>query len=99
QEFTVKMAGFEASQGTGGVIVDAVTKSGGSKIRGEGYYYARNAFANANDWSNNQAGIKKPNSKFNYPGFNIGGPVRLPHSDFNKNNDKMFFFYGVEWQR
>ncbi len=99
QEFTVKMAGFEASQGTGGVIVDAVTKSGGSKIRGEGYYYARNAFANANDWSNNQAGIKKPNSKFNYPGSNIGGPVRLPWTDFNKHNDKMFFFYGVEWQR
>src|SRR5208337_2431532 len=99
QEFTVKMSGFEASQGGGGVIVEAVTKSGGSKIRGEGYYYARNAYLNANDWSNNQAGISKPASKFNYPGFNIGGPVRIPGTSFNKNNDKMFFFYGVEWQR
>ncbi len=98
-EFSVKMSGFEASQGGGGVIVNAVTKSGGSKIHGEGYWYLRNAVFNANDWSNNQAGISRPNSKFNYPGFNIGGPVRLPHSDFNKNNDKMFFFYGVEWQR
>jgi hypothetical protein len=34
----------------------------------------------------------------NYPGFNVGGPVRLPHSDFNKNNDKMFFFFGWELQ-
>jgi len=99
QEFTVKMSGFEASQGGGGVIVEAVTKSGGSRLHGEGYWYARNAFFNANDWSNNEAGISKPGSKFNYPGFNIGGPVRFPHSDFNKNNDKMFFFYGVEWQR
>jgi len=99
QEFTVKMSGFEASQGGAGIIVEAVTKSGGSKIRGEGYYYARNAYLNANDWSNNQAGISKPASKFNYPGFNIGGPVRIPGTDFNKNNDKMFFFYGVEWQR
>ena len=99
QEFTVKMSGFEASQGGGGVIVEAVTKSGGSKIRGEGYYYARNAYLNANDWSNNQAHISKPASKFNYPGFNIGGPVRIPGTSFNKNNDKMFFFYGVEWQR
>jgi len=99
QEFSVKMSGFDASQGTGGVIVDAVTKSGGSRVHGEGYWYVRNAVFNANDWSNNQAGISKPNSKFNYPGFNIGGPVRLPHSSFNKNNDKMFFFYGVEWQR
>jgi len=99
QEFSVKTSGFEASQGTGGIIVDAVTKSGGSKVHGEGYYYARNAVFNANDWSNNQAGIPKPNSKFNYPGFNIGGPVRFPGTSFNKNNDKMFFFYGVEWQR
>ena len=46
-----------------------------------------------------RAGISKPDSKFNYPGFNIGGPVRIPGTNFNKNNDKMFFFYGVEWQR
>jgi len=26
-----------------------------------------------------------------YPGFQIGGPVILPHSDFNRNRDKMFF--------
>ncbi len=99
QEFTVKMSGFEASQGGAGIIVEAVTKSGGSRVHGEGYYYGRNAYLNANDWSNNQAGISKPASKFNYPGFNIGGPVRIPGTNFNKNNDKMFFFYGVEWQR
>ena len=99
QEFTVKQSGFEASQGGGGVIVDAVTKSGGSKLHGEGYYYGRNAFFNANDWSNNLARIPKPNSKFNYPGFNIGGPVRIPGTNFNKNNDKLFFFYGLEVQR
>ena len=99
QEFTVKQSGFEASQGGAGIIVEAVTKSGGSRIRGEAYYYARNAVFNANDWSNNQGGIAKPASKFNYPGANIGGPVRIPGTNFNKNNDKMFFFYGVEWQR
>ena len=99
QEFSVKTSGFEASQGSAGIIVDAVTKSGGSRVHGEGYYYARNAVFNSNDWSNNQAGIPKPGSKFNYPGFQISGPVRFPGTDFNKNNDKMFFFYGVEWQR
>jgi len=99
QEFSVKQSGFEASQGNAGVIVDAVTKSGGSKVRGEAYWYARNAVFNANDWSNNLAGVPKPNSKFNYPGFNIGGPVRIPGTSFNKNNDKMFFFYALEIQR
>jgi hypothetical protein len=99
QEFSVKSSSFEADQGRAALIVDAVTKSGGSKLHGEGYYYARNAVFNANDWSNDNAGIKKPASKFNYPGFNLGGPVRFPHSDFNKNNDKMFFWVGMEWQR
>ena len=56
QEFSVKPSGFEASQGGGGIIVEAVTKSGGSKYHGEGYYYARNAVFNANDWSNDAAG-------------------------------------------
>jgi len=99
QEFSVKSSSFEADQGRAALIVDAVTKSGGSSLHGEAYYYGRNAAFNANDWSNNHAGIGKPGSKFNYPGFNIGGPVRLPHSDFNKNGDKMFFFAAFEWQR
>lgn len=99
QEFTVKTSGFEASQGNGGIIVEAVTKSGGSKIHGEGYWYVRNSIFNANDWSNNFVGVPKSNYKFNYPGGNIGGPVRIPGTSFNKNNDKMFFFYGVEFQR
>jgi len=99
QEFSVKTSGFEASKGTSGIVVDAVTKSGGSKVRGEAYWYLRNAVFNANDWSSNALGIPKPNSKFNYPGFNIGGPVRFPGTDFNKHNDKMFFFYALELQR
>ncbi len=99
QEFSVKTSNFEADQGRSPVIMDTVLKSGGNSLHGEVYYYGRNAAFNANDWSNNQAGLPKPQSKFNYPGFNVGGPVILPHSDFNKNHDKLFFFVGVEWQR
>jgi carboxypeptidase family protein len=99
QEFSVKTSNFEADQGRSAMIMDTVMKSGGSHIHGEAYYYGRNAVLNANDFSNNLAGVPRPASKFNYPGFNIGGPVRFPHSDFNKRNDKMFFFFATEWQR
>jgi len=99
QEFSVKTSNFEADQGRSAMVMDTVLKSGGSTVHGEAYWYVRNAYFNANDWSNNHAGIPRPGSKFNYPGFNIGGPVRLPHSDFNKNNDKMFFWFGAELQR
>ncbi|PYV15704.1 MAG: hypothetical protein DMG21_14225, partial [Acidobacteria bacterium] len=99
QEFSVKTSNFEADQGRSAMIMDTVMKSGGAQVHGEAYWYARNAYFNANDWSNNFTGLSRPNSKFNYPGFNLGGPVRLPHSDFNKNNDKMFFFFGAELQK
>lgn len=99
QEFSVKSSNFEADQGRSAMIMDTVMKSGGAQFHGEAYWYVRNAYFNANDWSNNFAGIPRPASKFNYPGFNLGGPVRLPHSDFNKNNDKMFFFVNMELQK
>src|SRR5262249_20198611 len=31
------------------------------------------------------------------PGANIGGPVLIPHTDFNRNRDKMFFFTAFEY--
>lgn len=99
QEFSVKTSNFEADQGRSSMIIDAVTKSGGNALHGEGYWYTRNHRFNANDFSNNLAGIPKPQNKFNYLGFNIGGPVRFPGTDFNKKNDKMFFFFHTEWQR
>ena len=99
QEMSVKTSNFEADQGRSAMIMDTVMKSGGSRVHGEAYWYLRNAVFNANDFSNNLASVPRPTSKFNYPGFNIGGPVRFPHSDFNKHNDKMFFFFAMELQR
>ncbi len=99
QEFSVKTSNVEADQGRSPVNIDAVTKSGGRDYHGSVYYYGRNAVFNANDFSNNLGGIRKPQSKFNYPGFAVGGPVRIPGTDFNKKRDKLFFFVGMEWQR
>src|SRR5437773_8875398 len=99
QEFSAKTSNVEADQGRSPVNIDVVTKSGGKDYHGSLYYYGRNAVFNANDFSNNLAGVRKPGSKFNYPGFTIGGPVRIPGTNFNKNRDKLFFFVGMEWQR
>ena len=99
QEFSVKTSNVEADQGHAPVQIEAVTKSGGRDFHGSVYYYGRNAALNANDFSNNLAGLPKPASKFNYPGFTLGGPVRIPGTGFNQNRDKLFFFVGMEWQR
>src|SRR2546426_2486246 len=71
QEFSVKTSNVEADQGRSPVNIDVVTKSGGKDFHGTLFYYGRNAALNANDFSNNLAGIPKPASKFNYPGFNL----------------------------
>lgn len=98
-EISVKTSNFEADQGRGAMIVETVTKSGGNKFHGALYWYHRDPALDANDWSSNHVGAKKPNSLFNYPGFNIGGPAIIPGTSFNKNRDKTFFFFGSEWQR
>src|SRR6266566_4396689 len=38
-------------------------------------------------------------SKYFYPGFNIGGPLIIPGTNFNHNRDKLFFFFGTEYYK
>ena len=35
--------------------------------------------------------------RYNFAGFNVGGPVYIP-GKFNKDKSKLFFFMGIEWQ-
>ena len=42
-----------------------------------------------------RAGIAKPKQKIDTPGFNLGGPVKLPWLD-KSDDQKLFFFYSME---
>ncbi len=99
QEVKVETASYSAENPNGPIVMETITKSGGKDFHGEGYYSIRDSSMNANDWQNNRLGLAKPNSRFQYPGFNIGGPVLLPGTSFNRNRDKLFFFAGGEWMR
>ena len=38
--------------------------------------------------------------RFNNFGFTLGGPIYVPHTSFNRNKDKLFFFFALdEWKR
>jgi hypothetical protein len=80
-----------------GAQIAVVTKSGTKEFHGTFYDFYRHESMNANNWINNQRGIAKNRYRFNYPGFNIGGPAFIPGL-FNKNKEKLFFFAGIEWQ-
>ena len=86
----------EFGRSSGGQIV-VVTKSGTREFHGTGYLFHRHEGLNANSWLNNQRGIQKNLYRYNYAGFNVGGPVTIP-GKFNRDRDKLFFFAGIEWQ-
>ena len=98
-EVKVQGSNYAAEFGSGGIQVASITKGGSSEFHGSVYDYLRhNKFA-ANDRSNSIAGIAKPKSKFQYPGATLSGPILIPGTGFNKNRDKAFFFFGVEFTR
>ncbi len=95
-EVKVLNASFSAENAKGPVVVNTVTKGGGNTFHGAAYMYARNDAMNANDAFNNSVGAAKPPSSYYYPGGNIGGPLIIPGTGFNKSRQKVFFFEGYE---
>lgn len=107
-EVTVMTSNFGADSAKGPVVINTVGKSGGQQFHGELYTYGRYYALNANDWLGNNAGINpatgkqiapRPQTKYFYPGGNVGGPLLIPGTDFNKSHNKMFFFFGTEYYK
>lgn len=99
QEFKVSTSNFGAEVSKGPVVLNAISKAGGKEYHGTAYTYLRDYRMNSNDWSFNKAGLKKPQNQYLFPGGNLGGPVLIPGTDFNKNRDKLFFFVGFEYYK
>ena len=99
QEIKVETSSYSAENPNGPIVFETITKSGGKNFHGTVYYNVRDGSMNATDWQNNRYGLAKPNNRFQYPGANVGGPVLLPGTNFNKPRNKLFFFAGVEWMR
>jgi hypothetical protein len=72
-------------------------KSGAPQFHGSAYYYWRHEQFNANEFFNNAQGLPKPKYRFQNPGGTIGGPVVIPGLPFNKQRDKLFFFFSYDY--
>jgi hypothetical protein len=99
QEVKVQSSNYAAEHGSSGVQISATTKGGGHDFHGTLYSYFRDSVLNASDRSRSIAGLPRSEESYKYPGGNIGGPVLIPGTNFNRNRDKLFFFYGLEIQR
>jgi hypothetical protein len=99
QEVKIQSSNYAAEFGSSGVQLTATTKGGGREFHGTIYDYVRHHKLNANDRSRSLFGIARAEDKYQYPGGNIGGPVLLPFTRFNRDRDRLFFFFGLEFQR
>jgi hypothetical protein len=97
EEFKVMTSNFSAENQKGPAVVTSVAKSGGKDFHGSAFFYARNYALNANDAQFNANGQGRPENKYYYPGFTLGGPVLFPKTKFNRKRDKLFFFTGYEY--
>lgn len=80
-----------------GAQINVVTKSGTKDFHGTGYLFHRHEGLNANTWRNNIEGRQREFYRYNFAGFNVGGPAYIPRL-FNRDKNKFFFFVGMEWQ-
>src|SRR5438067_11600479 len=74
-------------------MINVVTKNGIRKFHGTLLQFVRNYAFDARSFFS----AKVDALRFNDFGGTIGGPVILP-GKFNRERDKLFFFYGQEWK-
>jgi Carboxypeptidase regulatory-like domain len=96
-EFKVLASNYSAENQKGPIVISSVAKSGGNQFHGDAMFSARNHALNANDAYNNAVGASKPLQEFYYPEAQIGGPVLIPGTSFNKDRNKLFFFAAFEY--
>lgn len=95
QELRVQTTSYDAQYGrSGGGFIAINLKNGTNQFHGEMYDYVRNTVFNANDYSDNRAGIKRAPFHWNEPGLELDGPVYIPKLYDGRN--KTFFMFGWE---
>ena len=96
-EFKVSTNAQTAEFGrTDGMQVQVATRSGTKDFHGDGYWFKRGEFMNANTFTNNISNIPLPIYRYLDAGWTLGGPIYIP-GKVNKNKDKLFGFMSQEW--
>ncbi|MFB3903257.1 MAG: carboxypeptidase regulatory-like domain-containing protein [Acidobacteriota bacterium] len=99
-EVKVLTSNYQAEFGkAGGGQVAVTTKSGSNEFHGNLRFFHRHEGLNANSWFANQSNTPIAKYRYNYFGYQLGGPVLIPGTAFNKNKDRLFFFWSQEFYR
>ncbi len=79
----------------GSSVIIAQTKSGTSNFHGTGWEFWRNTDLNSRPYFTNVSS-GRPNYHQDIFGYNVGGPVFIPHH-YNTNRQKTFFFWDEQF--
>ncbi len=100
EEVKVLTSNYQAEYGrSGGGFIALTTRSGTRELHGGLRYFRRHDSLNANTYFNNarggsEAGLPRPLYRFNYYGWDLGGPVPFVGT---KEDPKLFFFVAQEY--
>jgi hypothetical protein len=100
-EIQIMTSNYGADNAKGPVVINTLSKSGGSSFHGDVHFFARNSALNAEESNYKQQELQNGYTKgylaipnhFYYPGFTVGGPVIIPHTRFNSGSRTKFFFH------
>jgi Carboxypeptidase regulatory-like domain len=93
QEFKVQTGVYPAEYGHASTQVNVLTKSGGNTYHGALFEFLRNDALDAKEYQFTTVKPKNP-FKWNDYGFELDGPVRIPH--LLDGRDKLFFMSNYE---
>ncbi len=97
-EFRTLTSNYSADYGlSSGGTLSMVFKSGTKDFHGSVWEFFRNNDLDANNFFTNASGGTTAELRYNVYGFNINGPVILPH--YNHDRNKTFFMYNQEWRK
>lgn len=97
-EVQVLTSNYQAEYGRNSSgTINFTVKSGTRDFHGSGFWFFRHEMLNANSFFNNRSGTAKPIQRINNFGYTIGGPIYA--KGFNRNKDKLFFFFSQEYVR
>jgi hypothetical protein len=103
EEVKVLTSNYQAEYGrSGGGFIALSTRGGTNQFHGGGRYFRRHDSLNADPFFNNlrggsSAGFPRPLYRYNFYGWDAGGPVYIPKIVNGK--DKLFFFISQEYYR
>jgi len=101
EEVKVLTSNYQAEYGrSGGGVIALTTRGGTNQFHGGARYFRRHDSMNANTYFNDLRGgqgpsYSRPLYRYNFYGWDFGGPVWIPHVINGKN--KLFFFASQEY--